>query len=100
MKVRTHRLHKFDPTGTFLWSRGGYGSGPGQFDVPVAVEVAPSGDVYASDRRNARVQKFDPAPVSEGPLFDHLTEGLLDGLGYSSARDVYLDEIINKAPPV
>lgn len=56
---RTHRLHKFDAAGIFLWSRGGYGTDPGLFDVPVAVSVAPSGNVYVSDRRNYRVQEFD-----------------------------------------
>lgn len=57
---RSNRLHKFDAAGGFLWSRGGFGSAVGQFNVPVAIGVGPAGDVYVSDRRNFRIQKFDP----------------------------------------
>lgn len=34
------------------------GTGAGQFDRPVGIAVAPSGDVYVTDRDNHRVQQF------------------------------------------
>ena len=37
---------------------GGQGSGPGQFNEPTDVAVAPNGDVYVTDRENHRIQKF------------------------------------------
>jgi DNA-binding beta-propeller fold protein YncE len=40
---------------------GSSGSGNGQFQNPIGVAVAPSGDVYVVDTSNNRVQKFDPS---------------------------------------
>ncbi len=39
---------------------GAPGSGPGQFDNPSGVAVAPNGEVYVADRGNNRVQAFSP----------------------------------------
>ncbi len=57
------RIQKFDGSGTFLAKWGGSGSGDGQFysgqlDSPSGVAVDGSGNVFAVDRGNARIQKF------------------------------------------
>jgi sugar lactone lactonase YvrE len=39
---------------------GSTGSGPGQFQAPVAVAVDRDGKVHVTDRDNRRIQKFDP----------------------------------------
>ena len=59
-----HRIQKFAADGTFLTSFGERGEGPGSFDHPMAVSVAPDGRVYATDLRNQRVTVW--APPSPG----------------------------------
>jgi uncharacterized protein (TIGR03663 family) len=53
------RVAVFDKNGNFLRQFGGRGSGPGQFDEPVALAVSPNGNVYVTDLRNKRVQLLD-----------------------------------------
>jgi tripartite motif-containing protein 71 len=55
-------VHYYTSAGSFLGSWGSYGSGEGQFNFPVGVEVAPDGYVYvcAGDGGNDRVQYFTP----------------------------------------
>ncbi len=43
---------------TFVKSFGTYGSGPGQFNAPTDVAVDPSGNIWAPDVRNQRVEEF------------------------------------------
>ena len=43
---------------TFITAWGSYGSGDGQFLVPVGVAVGSNGDIYVSDGHNNRVQVF------------------------------------------
>jgi DNA-binding beta-propeller fold protein YncE len=35
------------------------GSGPGQFNLPIAVAFSPDGDMYVSDNHNHRIQVLD-----------------------------------------
>lgn len=53
-----HRVQKFAPDGTFLTSFGNRGSGPGEFEYPMAVAVAGDGTVFVSDFGNSRIQKW------------------------------------------
>ncbi|MCW5631895.1 MAG: hypothetical protein KIT17_01030 [Rubrivivax sp.] len=65
-----HRIQKFDLSGTFLMGIGaGYngvtgsigssGSASGQFNIPTAIAIDTSGNIYVVDTGNFRVQKFD-----------------------------------------
>ena len=58
-----HRIQKFAPDGTFLTSFGERGSGPGQFEYPIAVDVTADGMVFVVDYANNRVQKWSPPPL-------------------------------------
>ena len=46
-------------TPVFFYKWGVAGGGPGQFQFPTGVAIAPSGDVYVVDQLNYRVQVFD-----------------------------------------
>ena len=65
-----HQVHKFSPNGTLVMSLGKAGvagDGPGEFNQPTDVAVAPNGDIYVADGHvgggtavgNARIVRFD-----------------------------------------
>ena len=53
------RVMKFDKDGKYLLKWGTPGTGPGQFNLPHAVDVDRNRRVYVSDRSNSRIQVFD-----------------------------------------
>ena len=53
------RVHKFAADGTYLFSWGEPGTGPGQFALPHGVWIDRRGRVLVCDRENDRVQVFD-----------------------------------------
>lgn len=53
------RVHKFAADGTYRFSWGEPGSGPGQFALPHGVWIDRRGRVLVCDRENDRVQIFD-----------------------------------------
>ena len=55
------RVVKFGAAGEYQFEWGRKGTGPGEFDLPHAIDVDEAGRVYVADRSNARVQVFDRA---------------------------------------
>jgi len=55
------QIHKFDPTGKYLFSWGEPGVGPGQFQIPHGIVIDAEGTVYVADRENNRLQVFSPS---------------------------------------
>ena len=53
-------IQKFASDGTFLTAFGKEGTGPGEFQYPLAVTVADDGTVFVTDFGNNRVQKWQP----------------------------------------
>ncbi len=53
------RVMKFDKTGKFLMTWGKPGKGPGEFNLPHAIETDRNHHVYVADRENHRIQVFD-----------------------------------------
>jgi DNA-binding beta-propeller fold protein YncE len=55
----THRVRKFDASGTPIAAFGSRGEEPGLFQEPVGIAVGEDGSIYVADPGNARLQKFD-----------------------------------------
>lgn len=55
------RVVKFSPAGKYQFEWGRRGTGPGEFDLPHAIDTDARGHVYVADRSNMRVQVFDSA---------------------------------------
>lgn len=55
-----HRVHVFSTDGEQLVVWGSEGHEPGNFRNPIAIAVAPSGEIYVADSGNHRIQKFEP----------------------------------------
>lgn len=68
------RVLKFAADGRPLLQWGERGTGPGQFDLPHAIDLDAQGRVYVADRENDRVQVFD----ADGRF---LTQWKSEGLG-------------------
>ncbi len=57
---QNHRIRVYDATtGDHLFDIGKRGSGPGEFNLPRDVAIAPNGDLYVSDGGNFRIEVFD-----------------------------------------
>jgi len=52
------RVFRFSTSGVFLGDFGGFGSGEGQFNNPLGIDVSPS-FIYVVDSENDRVERFD-----------------------------------------
>lgn len=53
------RVVKFSAKGEYQFEWGKKGKGPGEFDLPHAIDIDAQGRVYVADRSNARIQVFD-----------------------------------------
>ncbi len=54
------RVLCFTNSGVLLNIWGSVGSEPGQFNLPIGIDVDSAGNIYVADARNYRVQKFAP----------------------------------------
>ena len=53
------RIHKYSPDGKLLFSWGGPGTDPGEFNIVHNIATDRDGWVYVADRENHRIQIFD-----------------------------------------
>jgi peptidylamidoglycolate lyase len=77
------RVAKYNAQGQFLMQWGSKGNGPGQFNLPHAVQLDSQGNVYVGDRENFRIQIFTP----EGQYLREITGMSPYGM-FISATDV------------
>ncbi len=76
---------------SFVSKMGSKGSGDGQFDTPHTMAFDPSGNMYITDTKNARVQKFD----SNGTFLSKWgSRGTGDGQ-FLELEDIELDSFDN-----
>jgi len=91
VETEEHRVRVFDAqTGKHLFDFGKRGTGPGEFNLPRDVAIAPDGTVYVVDGGNFRVQKFHPdgtligtfgAVGRQGGQFSRPKEAAVDAAG-------------------
>jgi DNA-binding beta-propeller fold protein YncE len=55
-----HRIEAFTSTGTYLNTFGSEGTGTGQFEEPFGVAINNTGEIYATDHTNNRVEQWLP----------------------------------------
>jgi hypothetical protein len=83
------RIYVYAPVGgELLFSFGGSGSGPGEFQTPYGIAFDPGGDAYICDYLGARVQKFagDGTFLLEWPI----PSTHADHVAVDAAGDVYV----------
>lgn len=90
-----HRVQKFARDGTMIWSRGktgadgvpAAGSGPGEFNRPKDVAVAPDGTILVADSDNSRVQRLSAAGA---PLASYAMRFDPQSMSVDAAGDMYM----------
>jgi DNA-binding beta-propeller fold protein YncE len=56
---KNNRIQKYDIGGNYILSWGESGSGPGQFNTPLGIDIDYEGHIYVVDSGNNRIQVFD-----------------------------------------
>ncbi|HVM76754.1 MAG TPA: prepilin-type N-terminal cleavage/methylation domain-containing protein [Candidatus Paceibacterota bacterium] len=78
-----NRIEQFDTLGNYVGKFGGAGSGNGQLNNPMSVDIDTSGNVYVADRDNDRVEKFD----TTGRYLSQFGSSLQGAVGLAVAPD-------------
>lgn len=60
---KNHRIQMFDTLGSFVSMFGEYGTGDGQFQTPMSVDVDFDGEIYVVDSGSCTVQVFDSSGI-------------------------------------
>ena len=55
-----NEIVKYTPQGEVVTSYGSYGTGAGQFSIPLGLSVTAEGMIYVADSLNARIQSLNP----------------------------------------
>jgi DNA-binding beta-propeller fold protein YncE len=84
---RNARVIEYDAGGSKVREWGKPGSGPGEFHGVHGIAVGPQGHVYVADRKNGRLQWFDPQGTFLGQW---LYGGELFTVAFSPAGDLYV----------
>jgi len=53
-----HRVQKFDSQGKYLMTFGRSGQGPGEFQLPLSIDIGEDGDIFIADWHNCRLEVF------------------------------------------
>lgn len=84
-----HRVVKYSPDGEFILAFGGFGDGPGRFNVPHAIAIDSRGRLFVADRDNNRVQIFDQS----GQYIDQWTQfGRPSGIAITPDDTIYVSD--------
>jgi hypothetical protein len=75
------QILKFNKDGKFLMKWGKHGSGPGEFEVPLALAFDSRGRLFVGDRANNRIQIFD----QDGKFLDQWKQ-------FSRPSGMYIDK--------
>ncbi len=90
-----HRIEVFALSGKHIRTMGNRGHGPGEFNFPSALCVAPDGSLFVSDMLNFRVQQFDRTGQLVGS-FGQLGTGMpgsfdkIKGIAFDAFGNIYV----------
>jgi DNA-binding beta-propeller fold protein YncE len=62
------RVQQFNPAGGYVAAFGSAGTGNGQFSGPTGVATGASGEIYAEDNGNNRIEKWTPTSPTQEPI--------------------------------
>jgi tripartite motif-containing protein 71 len=82
-----HMIQKFDATGAFVAAWGAPGTGPGQLNLPLGINMDKYDNLYVCDFMNRRVEKFD----SSGAYLGEWGGVGVGGGGFAWPFDVAID---------
>jgi sugar lactone lactonase YvrE len=71
LDVGNRRVQRFSPEREFIGSWGGFGTEPGQYIDPLAIEVTDDGTVYVLDDVRDVVERYDPEGSPLGTIDAH-----------------------------
>ena len=97
---QSNTVEKFTSDGTFLFQIGGFGTAPGQFNLPSVAVVGNNGDLYVNDIGGDRVQQFTSAGVLVRTFGNTSSGGALAlsnprGIDVDAAGNIYVADIGN-----
>jgi probable HAF family extracellular repeat protein len=95
VNTTTQSVTKYDSSGNVLTAFGSFGNGSQQFNDPLGIAVAPTGNIYIADSFNLRVDHyFDPdAWVSGTNSFTNVAVGSGQLLG--TAQTLFVGKTLN-----
>lgn len=91
-----HTIDVFKAQGEYLFSFGGFGSGPGKLSYPYGVARMRNGDILVAEAGNRRVQRFSSRGRFLGMLFDQPNEYKIEKPGplyIDSKGSIYIGDL-------
>ncbi len=86
-----NRVQKFDRTGQYILQFGSLGTGPAQFNYPIALYARQGLWLYVLDAQNARLVKYDLSGNLNGTVLDLNEQRIRSQVGVVRPRNFTLD---------
>ncbi len=98
--LQAHELRAYDREGTYLFTIGGHGEGPGELNRPCCPAFGPDGLLWVRDDQNRRYNAYDLTDSGASPhdniRMDHTHFGLLAAITFD--EDGHLIDVGGRQP--